>query len=84
MNLLHELISNLVENAIIYNREGGVVDVDVRENGDKVSLVVSDNGIGIPSDVQDRVFDRFFRVERENDSREGAGLGLSIVKRVAE
>lgn len=84
VNLLHELISNLVENAIIYNREGGVVDVDVRENGDKVSLVVSDNGIGIPSDVQDRVFDRFFRVERENDSREGAGLGLSIVKRVAE
>lgn len=84
VNLLHELISNLVENAILYNKEGGVVDVDVRESGDKVSLVVSDNGIGIPSEYQDRVFDRFFRIEREDDDRDGAGLGLSIVKRVAE
>lgn len=84
VNLLHELISNLVENAILYNKEGGVVNVDVRESGDKVSLVVSDNGIGIPSEYQDRVFDRFFRIEREDDDRDGAGLGLSIVKRVAE
>ena len=78
------MLGQLLQNAVRYRSGEPVVAFSAKSLGNLVQLVVSDNGIGIPSDVQDRVFDRFFRVERENDSREGAGLGLSIVKRVAE
>lgn len=84
-DLLKELIENLIQNAIRYNKENGWVKVKVYlENGHAV-LSVSDNGIGIPKDKQERVFERFYRVDKSR-SREtgGTGLGLAIVKHIAE
>lgn len=80
-NLIFELIYNLVDNAIRYTNENGKVDVIVSKN----SVSVMDNGIGIPDDCKNRVFERFFRVDKSH-SREtgGTGLGLAIVKHVAE
>lgn len=80
-NLIFELIYNLVDNAIRYTNENGKVDVIVSKN----SVSVMDNGIGIPDDCKERVFERFFRVDKSH-SREtgGTGLGLAIVKHVAE
>lgn len=83
--LLKELLENLIQNAIRYNHRDGWVKVKVgREKGHTV-LTVSDNGIGIPKDKQNRVFERFYRVDKGR-SREtgGTGLGLAIVKHIAE
>jgi two-component system sensor histidine kinase SenX3 len=79
------LVRNLVDNAIRYTRPGGRVDVEVRADGDDVVLSVSDTGIGIPTRDLDRIFERFYRVDRAR-SREtgGTGLGLSIVRHVIE
>lgn len=77
-----EMIYNLCDNAIKYNRPGGTVRVRVVSLGEKgVSVTVSDSGIGIPREHQNRVFERFYRVDK-NRSKEigGTGLGLSIVK----
>lgn len=77
-----EMIYNLCDNAIKYNRSGGIVRVRVTGDGDRaVSVTVEDTGIGIPPEHRDRVFERFYRVDK-NRSKEkgGTGLGLSIVK----
>lgn len=81
---LEEIIYNLTDNAIKYNKRGGRVDVRVYSDGGSPTLSVRDNGIGIPKDKQDRVFERFYRVDKSH-SREigGTGLGLSIVKHAA-
>ena len=83
-NIIEEMIYNLCDNAIKYNKRGGFVKVLVAREVDEVVLSVSDNGIGIPRDKQDRVFERFYRVDKSH-SREigGTGLGLSIVKHAA-
>lgn len=79
--LLYDIIYNLCDNAVKYNKEGGFVKVDVKTAGDKVQVAVSDNGVGIAPADQSRVFERFYRVDKSH-SREsgGSGLGLSIVK----
>lgn len=79
--LLYDIIYNLCDNAVKYNKEGGFVKVDVKTSGDKVQVAVSDNGVGIAPADQSRVFERFYRVDKSH-SREsgGTGLGLSIVK----
>jgi len=79
------VVRNLVDNAIRYTKRGGRVDVDVRAEDGDVVLSVSDTGIGIPSRDLDRIFERFYRVDRAR-SREtgGTGLGLSIVRHVIE
>lgn len=79
--LLYDIIYNLCDNAVKYNKEGGFVKVDVKTTGDKVQVAVSDNGVGIAPADQARVFERFYRVDKSH-SREsgGTGLGLSIVK----
>jgi two-component system, OmpR family, phosphate regulon sensor histidine kinase PhoR len=79
------LVRNLVANATQYTRPGGQVEVSLGVEGDAAILTVRDTGIGIPSRDQDRIFERFYRVDRAR-SREtgGTGLGLSIVKHVAE
>ena len=79
--LLYDIIYNLCDNAVKYNKEGGFVKVDVKTAGDKVQVAVSDNGGGIAPADQSRVFERFYRVDKSH-SREsgGTGLGLSIVK----
>ena len=80
-----DVISNLLDNAIRYNRNGGFVKVESKEIEGKVEISVSDNGIGIPKDSLSRVFERFYRVDKSR-SREsgGTGLGLSIVKNGVE
>ena len=83
--MLIELIDNLVQNAIRYNVQNGMVEVYVGHNKNHAVLKVSDSGIGIPKDEQKRVFERFYRVDKSR-SREtgGTGLGLAIVKHIVE
>ncbi|HEY8464614.1 MAG TPA: ATP-binding protein [Bacillota bacterium] len=83
--LLEEMVYNLCDNAIKYNKEQGRAEVKVSISGEEVRLTVADNGIGIPREHQSRVFERFYRVDQSH-SREtgGTGLGLSIVKHGAE
>lgn len=83
--LIREMIDNLIQNAIRYNKERGTVQVNVGiENGHPV-LSVKDSGIGIAAEHQERVFERFYRVDKSR-SREtgGTGLGLAIVKHIAD
>lgn len=82
--LLHELVFNLMDNAVSYNRAGGSVTVRAEATPDGVQLSVADTGVGIPPEHQSRVFERFYRVDKSH-SREtgGTGLGLSIVKHAA-
>lgn len=79
--VLDEMISNLLLNAIKYNREHGSVEISVSHSPAQAVLAVSDTGIGIPREHQSRVFERFYRVDKSH-SRDtgGTGLGLSIVK----
>ena len=79
--LLDEMIYNLVDNAIKYNKTGGSVKIAIKRLSGKTALSVSDTGIGIRKEEQERVFERFYRVDRSR-SRDagGTGLGLSIVK----
>lgn len=79
--ILDEMLYNLCDNAIKYNRENGIVDVMVNQTEDGVNVIVRDTGIGIPSAHQDRVFERFYRVDKSHSKRVGGtGLGLAIVK----
>lgn len=79
--ILDEIIYNLCDNGIKYNRDDGTVSIHLREMGENVEIRVKDNGIGIPGEDQNRVFERFYRVDKSH-SKEigGTGLGLSIVK----
>lgn len=83
-NLLVTAVRNLLDNAVAYSPEHTGVGVGVRAAGDLVEIAVVDQGIGIPAEAQDRVFERFYRVDpaRSRDTG-GTGLGLSIVKHVA-
>ncbi len=83
--LICEMIYNLCDNAIKYNVEGGSVEVSVEEDGQRAVVSVSDTGIGIPPEYQDRIFERFFRVDKSRSKASGGtGLGLSIVKHIAQ
>jgi two-component system phosphate regulon sensor histidine kinase PhoR len=82
---LQRLFINLLENAIKYNRKGGHVTVQLRPEDGKVVFQVDDTGIGIPAASIDRVFERFYRVDKGRSRDEGGtGLGLAIVKHVAQ
>ena len=79
--LLSEVMVNLCDNAIKYNRDGGSVMVEVSRDGGDAVVAVSDTGIGIPPEHQSRVFERFYRVDKSHSKASGGtGLGLSIVK----
>ncbi len=79
-----ELVHNLVDNAIKYNREGGSVEVSITETENAVVLTVTDTGIGIPEEDKEHIFERFYRVNKSRSKEEGGtGLGLSIVKHAA-
>lgn len=82
--LLEAIVYNLCENAIKYNRPGGYVKVTTRKTEKSVVLTVEDNGIGIPEEQQERIFERFYRVDKSHSKEVGGtGLGLSIVKHAA-
>ena len=82
---LREILDNLLDNAIKYTPEGGSVSVHWRSNGAVAQIAVRDSGIGITPEDQERIFERFYRVDKAR-SRElgGTGLGLSIVKHLAQ
>ena len=80
-HILDEIVYNICENAIKYNRPGGFVKVSVRNEGSESLITVADNGIGIPKADRERVFERFYRVDKSHSKQiGGTGLGLSIVK----
>lgn len=81
MQVMEEIVFNLCDNAVKYNRTGGLVSVSVGETETGIELVVRDTGIGIPKEEIPRIFERFYRVDKSH-SKEigGTGLGLSIVK----
>lgn len=79
--IIYEMLYNLCDNSIKYNNENGRVDVFITANADTITVTVKDNGIGIPKNAQDRVFERFYRVDKSRSKETGGtGLGLSIVK----
>ena len=83
--LYEELIYNLCDNAVRYNNPGGHVYVTLREEADEIILIVRDTGIGIPKPDQERIFERFYRVDKSRSKQTGGtGLGLAIVKHIVE
>lgn len=81
--LIGELIYNLVDNAVKYNKDGGKITVTTGETAEGAVLAVSDTGIGIPEEEQERIFERFYRVDKSHSQTVGGtGLGLSIVKHI--
>ena len=83
--LIYEIVYNLCDNAIKYNRDGGRVDVTVAVDADGSSITVADTGIGIAPEHQSRVFERFYRVDKSHSKASGGtGLGLSIVKHAVQ
>lgn len=79
--ILDEMLYNLCDNAIKYNKEGGLVDVVVNQTQEGVNVMVRDSGIGIPAEHLERVFERFYRVDKSHSKKVGGtGLGLAIVK----
>ena len=80
-SVVEEMVYNLCDNAIKYNRPGGKASVQVEDGADAVTVTVSDTGIGIPPEDRERVFERFYRVDKSHSKAiGGTGLGLSIVK----
>ena len=83
--LVEEMVYNLLDNAIRYNKENGTVTVTVTPLSKGASVSVKDTGIGIPSKYQDRIFERFFRVDKSRSKATGGtGLGLAIVKHITQ
>jgi two-component system phosphate regulon sensor histidine kinase PhoR len=82
-DMMEELINNLCDNAIRYNRPGGSVNVNIYKDGEFTKLVVKDTGIGIPKEHLERIFERFYRVDKSRSKETGGtGLGLAIVKHI--
>lgn len=83
--LVYEIVYNLCDNAIKYNRDDGSVEIDLRQDERGTVLAVKDTGIGIPVEHQGRVFERFYRVDKSHSKESGGtGLGLSIVKHAVQ
>ena len=83
--MIEELVYNLCDNAIRYNKKNGKVEVAVARTKEGVVLSVQDNGIGIPKEHQERIFERFYRVDKSRSKETGGtGLGLAIVKHIAQ
>lgn len=82
---LKQILANLINNAVVYTQESGEVEVTIKKENNFAVIKVSDNGIGIPEDEQDRIFERFYRVDKARSRNSGGtGLGLSIVKYLVE
>ena len=79
---LQSVATNLLSNAIKFSREGGRVEFRLEQTGTKVTLIVKDNGLGIPPEAREHIFERFYRVARPGTQIPGTGLGLAIVQRI--
>lgn len=83
--LLYEVIYNLCDNAIKYNQKGGKVNISISQKPNEVQLKIQDTGLGIPYEHQEKVFNRFYRVDKSHSKQSGGtGLGLSIVKHAVQ
>ncbi len=83
VTLMSRLLQNLLNNAIRYGRQNGHIWVVLRKNGDEITLAVRDDGIGIPTDQLDRIWQRFYQVDHARGSESGTGLGLPMVQQIA-
>lgn len=84
-NYINELIYNLVDNSINYNNNGGIVEININKYNGIINIIVKDNGLGISDEHLDRIFERFYRVDKSRSKGTGGtGLGLSIVKHIVE
>ena len=85
-DMISQVIVNLLSNAIKYTPEGGTVKIEteVDENSGLSRVSVTDNGVGIPEDDIDHVFDKFYRVDANKEKAKGTGLGLNLVKQIIE
>jgi DNA topoisomerase VI subunit B len=82
---MQQVLTNLVANSIHYGKENGTSTLKLKDNGRDVTLSVADDGIGIAADDLDRIFERFYRVDKSRSRHAGgSGLGLSIVKHIIE
>jgi signal transduction histidine kinase len=81
---LGRIIDNLISNAVKFSAPGSLVAIQAERTGGEVALVVSDQGVGIPGDELDRIFDRFYRVGGDGNRQPGTGIGLAIVKEFTE
>lgn len=81
---MSEVITNLIDNAIKYSREGGVVEVKGQVRGDNVELDIRDHGIGMPASIMDNLFSKFYRSHRSREAVQGTGIGLYISKAIME
>lgn len=84
-DLLLQVFSNVIKNAIIYNRKQGRVDIEIQIKSSQVEVIVTDTGIGISPIEQEKIFERFYRVDKSRSRQSGgSGLGLSIVKSIMD
>jgi signal transduction histidine kinase len=81
---IEQVVRNLLDNAVKFSAPTGAIDIIAARQQDAIVVTVKDDGPGVAAEYHDRVFERFFRVEREGSSVAGAGLGLAICKRVVE
>lgn len=81
---IHQVVANLIDNAIRHSPEGGVVRIAGGRNGDRVRVTVTDQGPGVPSEEADRIFERFYRADAARSGDGGSGLGLSIARWIVE
>ena len=85
MDETRQIIYNLVDNAVKYNRDGGKVEIELKRQGEEVLLTVADEGVGIPEEELAKIFQRFYRVDKARSrAAGGTGLGLSIVRDTLE
>ncbi len=80
--LITELLTNLYDNGIKYNRENGSLTLEIKEDVKNVFIIVSDTGLGISKEDQARIFERFYTVDKSHNKKDSSGLGLSIVKHI--
>jgi heavy metal sensor kinase len=84
-NLLKQMFYNIIHNAVKYNKQGGLLNISVKESDDIVEFVIEDTGCGIPETQLENIFRRFYRTDKSRVRKEGGfGLGLNIVKKIAE
>lgn len=78
-----KLLKNIIENAVIYSKNNSKIEINLLRTNKMIIFIVKDNGIGIPLEHQERIFERFYRIN-SNNKKEGTGLGLAIVKHVVQ
>lgn len=81
---IRRVLVNLIHNAIKWSPPGGKISIDTRNGGDQITIIVSDEGPGVPDDQVERIFERFYQVDSSRTGNEGTGLGLAICKHIVE